>query len=189
MTAESTRIIIRPIVPDDAGDIFDFIGAEYAADEGIKPAASITEADGMIKHMTEKKGFFGVALKAEKKIIGIAALTEDRKRTLEKVKSLSFILNRVYSGRGYMTEAVSLILRHGFLNLGLELISSYCYPYNLSSAQVLKKLRFSYEGRLSGCEKRFDGQIMDHDCYCLRTRQFKDYLLCSEAGWLSLNCD
>lgn len=189
MIAESARIIVRPFTTEDTDDIFEFIGAKYAADEGIKPVSSIAEAGSSVKHMTEKNGFFGVELKSAGKIIGLAALTEDRKRSYDKVRALSFILNRDYSTKGYMTEAASLILRYGFINLGLELISSYCYPYNLSSALVLKRLRFNYEGRLMQCEKRFDGLTMDHDCYSLKADQFKNYLLCSEAGWLALHCD
>ena len=189
MILESSRIAVRPLTPDNAEDVFEFAGTDYAADEGLKPLSSASEAAEFIKLMTSRTLFFGVELKDIKKIIGAAALTEDRKRSCENVKSLSFIINRSYGGRGYITEASSLILRYGFAELGLKLISSYCYPHNLNASRVLNKLCFSYNGRLECCERRFDGQLMDHDCYSLKAERFKQYLLRREAFWLSLHCD
>jgi putative acetyltransferase len=71
-----------------------------------------------------------------------------------------------------MTEAAREVIRYGFDNLHLDLISAYCYPFNARSKGVLQRCGFSYEGILKMAEKRYDGNIYDNECYALTSKEF-----------------
>ncbi|MFA6745710.1 MAG: GNAT family N-acetyltransferase [Bacteroides graminisolvens] len=72
-----------------------------------------------------------------------------------------------------MTEAVLALLHFGFEELKLELISAYCYPSNDRSKNVLKKCGFHYERRLSLAEQRYDGIVLDNECYAVMSNILK----------------
>ncbi len=66
-----------------------------------------------------------------------------------------------------MTEAAGAVVTYGFETMHLDLISATCYPFNVRSRRVLEKLGFRYEGTLAQAEKRYDGKVLDKDCYSL----------------------
>ena len=80
---------------------------------------------------------------------------------------IGYAMSEKYWNKGIMTEAVKEIIKYGFNDLKLELISAYCYPYNKSSKRVLQKNGFQYEGTLKQAEKTYDGRILDNECYSL----------------------
>jgi putative acetyltransferase len=65
---------------------------------------------------------------------------------------------------------VLAVLRFGFEELGLDLISAYCYPFNKRSQRVLEKCGFRYEGCLRLAEKRYDGKVLDNNCYAITNK-------------------
>lgn len=50
--------------------------------------------------------------------------------------------------RGYATEGAAALVQHGFSEMGLHRISSWCIADNTASARVLEKLGLREEGRL-----------------------------------------
>jgi len=56
--------------------------------------------------------------------------------------------DKSYWNRGYGTEAMSLLLRHGFETLNLNRISLRVYARNLRAIRSYEKAGFSHEGRL-----------------------------------------
>ncbi|MBE7217498.1 MAG: GNAT family N-acetyltransferase [Caulobacteraceae bacterium] len=74
-------------------------------------------------------------------------------------------------GRGLMTAAMRLALRHGFLQLGLHRLEAAVRPENGPSARLLKRLGFRLEG-LSPEYIWVDGAWRDHERYALLRREF-----------------
>ena len=56
------------------------------------------------------------------------------------------ILGEKFTGKGFMTEAISLILKFAFEDLKLHRIEANIQPHNLASIAVVKKNGFSKEG-------------------------------------------
>jgi [ribosomal protein S5]-alanine N-acetyltransferase len=56
-------------------------------------------------------------------------------------------------GRGYATEALAAVLRHGFETLALHRIHAHCVADNTASARVLEKVGMRLEGRLREAER------------------------------------
>ena len=173
-TLETERLILRPITDNDDEAIFAYSkNANVGPNAGWKPHESIEETRDIIKSVfLGKESVFGIVLKESNVLIGSIGLIEDSKRDNDKVKMLGYAIGEEYWGNGYVTEAAITVIAHGFRDLNLDLISAYCYPFNKRSKRVLEKLGFEYEGKLKLCEKRFDGLVLDNECYAIRSEEF-----------------
>ena len=76
-----------------------------------------------------------------------------------------------FEGRGLMTGALRLALRHAFGQLGLHRVEAAVRPENARSRRLLQRLGFRHEG--SAPEYLFvDGAWRDHDRFGLLRREF-----------------
>jgi RimJ/RimL family protein N-acetyltransferase len=69
------------------------------------------------------------------------------KAWLHRRADIGYILRRDRWGRGYASEAASLLLGLGW-DLGMHRIEATCHPDNAASARVLEKAGMRLEGRL-----------------------------------------
>jgi len=56
--------------------------------------------------------------------------------------SISYWVDEDNNGKGIATKAVSLVARHAFENLGIQLLEAPIQPHNLASIKVVSKLGF-----------------------------------------------
>ena len=166
---ETERLILRPITESDAEALFEYAKSPHVGpNAGWKPHADIEETREIIKIVfLEKEDIFGIELKETKKLIGSMGLVPDPKRQNNKTRMLGYAIGEDYWGKGYTTEAAQAIIKHGFGELCLNLISAYCYPFNKRSKRVLEKCGFKYEGLLRLAEERYDGEILDNQCFSI----------------------
>ncbi len=83
------------------------------------------------------------------------------RRGVSQMASLGYWIGEPYARKGYMTEAVSLMLTHAFDTLSLHRIEAGCLPTNLPSRTLLKKLQFREEGYARNY-LRINGNWEDH---------------------------
>ncbi|NDW08368.1 GNAT family N-acetyltransferase [Dysgonomonas sp. 520] len=166
---ETERLVLRPIKENDAEAIFEYCKNEnVGSNAGWKPHESIEESREIIKLVFLDQDFvFGMELKETGKLFGSIGLIPDPKRQNDRTKMIGYAIGEDYWGKGFMTEATLAILRFGFEDINLDLISAYCYPFNERSKNVLKKCGFNYEGLLRLAEERYDEKILDHECYSI----------------------
>lgn len=100
--------------------------------------------------------------------IGSLGLVGDPHRVNPDCMMLGYSLAPQAWNRGYMTEASKELVRYGFEELGLSLITSNCFADNLRSARVLEKCGFEPEGLLHGALMHPDGSARDVVMYSLR---------------------
>ena len=55
-------------------------------------------------------------------------------------------MGQEFTNRGYMTEAVKLVVDHAFSQLNLSRVEAACLPENAASRAVLERCGFKYEG-------------------------------------------
>lgn len=170
MVIETQRLVLRPIVERDAEAIYEYAQkANVGPNAGWKPHDTIEETREIMPLIfLDQKGVFGIVERESGKLIGSIGLIGDPKREHRRTRMLGYAIGEAHWGKGYMTEAAKAILEYGFDALDVDLISAYCYPFNERSRSVLLKVGFKYEGTLSLCEKRYDGEVLDHECYALR---------------------
>jgi putative acetyltransferase len=166
---ETERLILRQIVPADAEEIFAFSrGPETGRDAGWKPHETLEETRLIMQEIfLEQESVFGMVLKETGVMIGSVGLIDDPLRENDSVRMLGYALGEAFWGQGFMTEAAGAVVTYGFEEMDLDLISATCYPFNLRSKRVLEKLGFRYEGTLAQAERRYDGKVLDKDCYSL----------------------
>lgn len=172
MKLVSQRLLIREFQLDDVRDAYD-----YASDEKVTRSASwtphpdIEQTRVMIQRHIERN-VWAIVLRGEDKVIGSISLHDDYARDIQDVKSMGFILNRSYWGRGLATEAAQMMLSYGFRQLGLQWISAYCYTFNPGSDKVLRKCRFIYEGTLRNETRLYTGEVADKACYSMTREEY-----------------
>jgi len=166
---ETERLILRPIREDDAEAIFEYCQNENVGpNAGWKPHETIEETREIMKLVfLDKENVFGIELKETGQLLGSIGLIADPKRQNNKTRMLGYAIGESYWGKGYATEAAQALICFSFEKLGLHLISAYCYPFNERSKHLLKKCGFEYEGKLHLAEERYDGEILDNECYFL----------------------
>jgi RimJ/RimL family protein N-acetyltransferase len=83
-----------------------------------------------------------------------------------QIAEVSYGLDPAYWGRGYMSEAVRLMLDFGFERLKLKRIYAVCDPENIGSCRLLEKCGLQYEGR-HRCEELIRGVYQDNLYYAI----------------------
>ncbi|MEX0344915.1 MAG: GNAT family N-acetyltransferase [Rhizobiaceae bacterium] len=85
---------------------------------------------------------------------------------------IGYWMGEKHSGKGLMSEALSLVIEHGILTLGLHRIEAACIPDNKRSIRVLEKAGFRSEGLLRSY-LRINGKWQDHILFSLTAEDFK----------------
>lgn len=166
---ETPRLVLRPVTEEDEEDVFEYSKSEQVGpNAGWKPHANKAETREVMRaFFLDKENVFGIVLKETGKVIGTIGLVPDPKRENDQARSVGYAIGEAYWGKGLMTEAAQALIRYGFETLRVGVISAYCYPYNDRSKRVIEKCGLKKEGTLSLCEKRYDGVILDNECYAL----------------------
>ena len=145
-TMESTRLILRPFSMEDVQDVF-----LYASDDAVTKYLTwpthvdISQTEKVVKEIfMGTPGIFAIELKSEGKCIGCI----DLRICAEHDKgSFGYTLNREYWNKGYVTEALGLLIDFAFSKLGLNRIEGMHYVGYESSGRVMQKCGMRYEGK------------------------------------------
>ena len=87
-----------------------------------------------------------ITLPGDGELIGSAGIR--RKPENDWEADIGYELAPARWGLGYATEAARALVDHGFREMGLQRISSWCIADNAASARVLERLGLQLEGRL-----------------------------------------
>ena len=152
LPVETDRLVLRPLVPDDAERLFEIYGdAETMRLVGRtgRPVADIDATQRAVEAIRRHHEFHGFGLWALDErdgspLVGVAGLTwvEGRGPEVEA----AYILRRDRWGRGYATEALRAVLHLGHGELGLERIVALAYLENDASRRVMEKAGMRADG-------------------------------------------
>lgn len=164
---ESERLILRPFKSSDLEnvykglshpDVIKYYGVSFHSLEATKEQMKWF-AD------LEKNGtgfWWAVCAKEDRTFLGGGGLN-DLDKELCKAE-IGFWLLPEYWGKGYMSEAMPLILDHSFDKLGLHRIEGFVETENKNCINALQKLNFTYEGTKENCEIK-NGEPINLDVY------------------------
>ncbi len=160
------RLVLRPLVESDADDVFAYCSdPDIGLDAGWPPHRTREDSRAFVEDIASAPHVFGVferaAHGATGPCIGSVGLLRDPQRRNPDCLMLGYALSKAAWGKGYMTEAAREVLRYGFEELGLGMISCTCYPSNRRSARVIEKCGFVPEGVLHAAEVAPDGTLQD----------------------------
>lgn len=87
--------------------------------------------------------------------------------------TISFAINRVYSGRGYGTAAVKAVCKYLIETADVNRIQAYTMPTNAKSQRVLLNCGFTKEGTIREAFLWPDKGLLDLNLYSLLKSEYK----------------
>ena len=149
MNLETKRLILRPWKNSDVESLY-----KYASNPDVGPIAgwpahkSIEESRDVIKNVFNGRECYAICLKSDNEAIGCIELKLNGSTYLTERDDeceLGYWLGKPFWGNGFMPEAATELLRHGFEDLGMSKIWCGYYDGNDKSKRVQEKLGFKYE--------------------------------------------
>lgn len=123
----------------------------------VSPPVEPEQFDAYLKRCRdERSACFFVCNVGEGRIVGAMNLSEIV-RGIFRSAYLGYYVGEPYAGRGYMTEALGLLLGRAFGPLKLHRVEANIQPGNLASLALVKRAGFSQEGysrrylKIGGC--------------------------------------
>ncbi|WNB90884.1 GNAT family protein [Bacillus sp. NEB1478] len=104
--------------------------------------------------------YFGLFLNESDELIGTINLFAIMRGSIQSAY-VGYFLDKKHNGKGYMTEAVQLIVAYAFEELKLHRVEAGVMPHNLGSIRVLEKAGFEREG-LNRKNVKINGKWEDH---------------------------
>jgi hypothetical protein len=86
------------------------------------------------------------------------------RRGVAQAGTIGYWVGETHARQGIMTEAVGLVLRYAFDELGLHRVEAACLPHNAASRGLLRKCGFQEEGYAAQYLK-INGAWRDHVLY------------------------
>ena len=146
---ESPRLILREWRLSDTDDLY-----EYASVPGVGEMAGWhhhkdkEESLWRVQHFIEEKKTFAIVEKESGKVIGSLGVefygTEDKLTEFisYRGREIGYVLGKPYWGKGYMPEAVKLVIDYLFNQLDYDFLLCGHYDYNHQSKRVQEKCGF-----------------------------------------------
>ncbi len=148
MILETSRLILRKWEDSDAESLY-----KYAKDPDIGPIAgwpphqSVEESLHIIKTVFQAAECYAICKKDSNEAIGAISLKLNGSTDMTEQDDeceLGYWLGKPFWGNGYMPEAATELLRHGFEKLGMTTIWCGYYDGNQKSKRVQEKVGFIY---------------------------------------------
>ncbi|MBY0124358.1 GNAT family N-acetyltransferase [Bacillus sp. S/N-304-OC-R1] len=161
---ETKRITLRKLQLNDAPSMFDYFSKdEVTKYYDLETFTSIKQAEDLIERLlfryeNKKQIRWAIVWKETGQFIGTCgfhAIEEEHWKA-----EIGYELHPDFWGKGIMSEVINSVIQYGFNEIGLNRIEAFYDPENISSARVLEKNGFEYEGLL---KKRFfeKGKFVD----------------------------
>lgn len=147
---ESDRLILRPLCPSDADDMFDYAKREDVTNYLLwLPHPSVAYTRDYLSYIEERYALgefydWAVIEKESGRMIGTCGFTKID--VPNHAGEIGYVLNPDYHGKGYGTEAAERVLRFGFEELSLHRIEAKFMKGNDASLHVMEKLGMRHEG-------------------------------------------
>ena len=169
-TFETDRLLLRPVVREDAADIFTYAGSEavtrfmpFKRHETI--SNSLAFALRCVEAWQSGAAFpWAITLKDTGQLIGVIEL-----RLSPPKGDFGYILCEAFWGQGYTTEAAKSVVTWAIQQPEIHRLWATCHPDNTASASVLRKAGLTYEATLKNWESRPQMEEIAgaSDCYAL----------------------
>jgi ribosomal-protein-alanine N-acetyltransferase len=168
---ERGRLLLRPAERADVAELAE-VGA---AARDCKWVTAPETQDAVEQWLTRMSGERAAALVAcrreDSAIVGVFNLSEIVRGAFQSSYA-SYYVHAAYSGNGYMTEGLRLVLQHAFGPLGLHRVESNIQPGNAASIALVRRVGFRFEG-VSLRYLKIRGRWRDHERWAITTEDWR----------------
>lgn len=147
---QTKRCILRPACLEDAPDLFEYYKQEKVIKFlPLKKHTSINDTKQFIKtffinnYKKGKIGHFVIVYKINNKVIGNVGFNNISPNA--KKGEIGICINPSYWGEDLSTELATEMLRYGFDDLKLKVITAILYKENIYSKKALEILGFNFK--------------------------------------------
>lgn len=160
MNLETNRLAIRPYLSTDFDDYFDYIMEPELQDMlGLSDINNRESANETFHWLLDNREFLAIISKETGKAIGHICIHPPYERLLKESDfkdktgcSLSFAIAKSVRRKGYMEEALRILIDELFMRRKADFIDCEYTSFNQASHALQEKLGFSYY-----CKEPFDG--------------------------------
>ncbi|MBO1513757.1 GNAT family N-acetyltransferase [Metabacillus bambusae] len=179
MKLKSSHVFLRPLEITDAEDSLklELRNREFFQNYTSLRDPSFYTLEGQLtrikknKEMQEQDQYylFGIFLNEIEELIGYIMLSEIMRGPIQHC-FIGYFLDKNQNGKGYMTEAVHLMVTFAFKELKLHRIEAGVIPHNIGSIKVLEKSGFHKEG-IAKKNVKINGRWEDHQVLAIINEQ------------------
>lgn len=173
MTLETSRLTLRPLTMNDAGEVYKNLSSNSSVTQFLpyEKQASKEATEDLISSwlfslkdagQDEGNHVFAIILKSNNELIGVIDVKETDKEA--KAAETSYQIGKPWWGYGYATEALEKVIEHSFSELGYNRLWGRYEPRNANSGKVMEKAGMVYEGLYRQYKAR-GGKIVDRVYY------------------------
>ncbi len=164
----TNRLILRSPKQSDAKFLAEKRGNEFITRFNLyKPCSH----EQILKEFENFEHFI-LTLKDSQEIIGAVSVKDDPFRYHVEAKTLQAWLVQETAYKGYMAEALEVILEELFIKRGLEIVSVHIFGENKASMRLAEKLGFEREGYIKRAVKKDNGDVFDLAIYALDRNEY-----------------
>jgi len=166
------------------GDLREFIALNCASTHFhrglISPPTQPTEfVDYLGRCRRADTACFLICRTADAAIVGTINLSQIFRGGFQNAY-LGYYIGAPYAGRGYMTEALKLVVKYAFADLKLHRLEANIQPGNSASIALVKRAGFSREG-FSRRYLKICGRWRDHERWAIIAEDWKAARKCHVA--------
>ena len=153
MILQTKRCILRPWREEDAEDLYKYArDPEVGPPAGWPPHKSVEDSRGIIRDVLSAPETYAVCLREDGRPVGSIGFHRADLAEKPDEYELGYWIGKPFWGQGLIPEAAREMLRHAFLELGMNRIWCGYYDGNVKSRRVQEKLGFSYHHTTEGVE-------------------------------------
>lgn len=148
----------------------DFLAMTKASEEfhrpWVFPATDGRRYRGYLDRLADGRSFgFFIGRREDDALVGVVNVNDIIYGGLRSA-SLGYYIGADYARRGYMSEALALVLDRAFTELKLHRIEANIQPHNVASIGLVQRLGFRKEG-FSPAFLQIDGVWRDHERWAM----------------------
>lgn len=143
----TSRIYLRPFKLEDAATLFKWGQDQYYHRlAGFGHYQNLAQAESAAGQYAAREHSYAICLEKTQKLIGLVELYDrgTNENELLNSKEVGFLLDKEFSGHGYMTEALTLLFNFAFSKLDQEEIWAGTFVDNQRSQKLLQNLGFKF---------------------------------------------
>jgi ribosomal-protein-alanine N-acetyltransferase len=161
------RVTIRPPTEKDADEFIRSMRASRRLHRGLLSMPTTPESYEryLARSQLESNAFFLANRIEDDAIVGFLNISEIVRGNFQSA-FLGYGAVAEFAGRGYMTEAMRLVVREAFTRLGLHRLEANIQPGNAASITLARRCGFEREG-FSPRYLKVAGRWRDHERWAL----------------------
>jgi ribosomal-protein-alanine N-acetyltransferase len=162
------RVLLRPPTPADEEQFLARMNASRGAHRPyLYPPLTPDEYQAYLARLDERKYGYLACRRDDSAIVGWLNISEIVRGALQGA-FLGYGGAAEFAGRGYMTEAVRLVVREAFGPLRLHRLEANIQPGNVASIALARRCGFEREG-FSPRYLKVGGRWRDHERWAIRS--------------------